>query len=665
MKLSLFVITLALAKGSITNITPKDSIQDAVDKAQPGDTIVLGDGTYDQDFKSARDGEPDKRITITGSRKAIVNGNKDSRMIEINHSHITLDGFTADGKKNGGKKSEDYVDKCVYIIGQTKPSVVRANGAEYESSLDGMVVSDMHIVDCGGECLRLRSFITNAEVVGNKIEGCGRHDFMFPSSTVNGEAIYVGTSSNQWDDGKNSRSGPDLTKYVWIHENEIDSQGNECVDVKEGTTDVLVEYNVCTDQRDGNSAGLDSRTDDIIFRYNEVIGCDGAGVRIGGHTIDGKVYGLNNEVYGNMFSDTKYSSVKLETGDAHTLCENECKGGCVTMGSSGKGVDIEGTCDKTRDITWITPGKVVEKTSEKEVTLEVEEDSKESNESKDSEDRRTLVSEKGKCVPIGIRETNSSSQDGNAPHNAVDGKAVTRWSAKGKGSWIEVELEEQAVVTAVEMGFYKGDKRSQLFDIYADGSPLLMGMESSGKSSAIESFPLKTPKKAKTITIFGQGNSVNEWNSITELIVCGEKASADHDLPEEEECDTFELNMVKIEASGDDGNKVSNLMGKDLKTRWSCKKSPCEVTVTLGEPSYVAELEFAVHQGKKRIQKYDVAVKTASGWQDVILDGESQKTNGVQSADIDMDAVSEIKFIGYGNDINAWNSLVSMGVVGC
>jgi hypothetical protein len=196
-----------------------------------------------------------------------------------------------------------------------------------------MVVSNMHITECGGECLRLRSFVTNAEVVGNTIDGCGRHDFMFPSSTVNGEVIYIGTSSNQWDDGKNSREGPDLTKYIWVHENEIDSQGNECVDVKEGTTDVVVEYNIWSDRRDPNSAGLDSRTDDVIFRYNEVVNCAGAGVRIGGHTIDGHEYGSNNEVYGNIFSDTKYSSVKTETGEDHNMCENECKGGCSSRGS--------------------------------------------------------------------------------------------------------------------------------------------------------------------------------------------------------------------------------------------------------------------------------------------------------------------------------------------
>ena len=163
-------IVLALGSVSISkcteiNVTPKDSIQGALDEAQPGDTVVLGDGEYAQDFKSVRSGTPEKRITITGSRKAIVHGKSESRMIQINHSYITLDGFTASGlsSSSDGSKIEDFVDKCIYIIGTNPPEAIRENGAEYESSLDGMVVSNMHITECGGECLRLRSFITNIQ----------------------------------------------------------------------------------------------------------------------------------------------------------------------------------------------------------------------------------------------------------------------------------------------------------------------------------------------------------------------------------------------------------------------------------------------------------------------------------------------------------------------
>lgn len=389
MKFGIFLlswITAAkFAESATFDVTPKDSIQTAIDKAQPGDTDLLGDEIYEQDFATVRDGTKDKIITVTGFKKAIVNGAGESRMIEVNNDYITVNGVTVDGMKNGGKKFEDYVDKCVFVIGAKSPVVIEGHGVEYESSLDSFLLENMYIHDCGAECVRLRSFITNAEIVGNHIQGCGRHDFIFPSSVVNGEGIYIGTSSNQWEDGKNSRGRPDLTKYIWVHENEIITEGNEAVDVKEETTDVLVEYNVCSAQCGPNSAGLDSCTDDVIFRYNEVFDTDGAGVRIGGHTIDGHTYGQNNEVYGNEVSKK---------------CENECDT-CVSRGSLGRSyTDIEGACPGMRDPHWITPGKAVESVASSPATQEEPEDevelemksketkkeAKDSNDSIDSDD---------------------------------------------------------------------------------------------------------------------------------------------------------------------------------------------------------------------------------------------------------------------------------------
>ena len=667
-----------LVNAETIKVSSGGSIQDALDKAQPGDTVSLADGKYDG-FISVRDGEKDARITISGSRDAIVNGGKSSRMIEINHSYHTLDGFTVDGKTGSGSKSEDYIDKCVYVLGTKKPEVIRANGEEYESSLDGMLIENMFITNCGGECMRLRSFITNAEVSGNHFKGCGVHDFKFPSSTVNGEVIYVGTSSNQWEDGKNSRGGPDLTKHIWIHHNEMISQGNECCDVKEGTTDVLVEYNVCSEQKDPNSAGLDSRTDDVIFRYNEVFDCDGAGVRIGGHTIDGKTYGLNNEVYGNVFGDNKYAAIKIETGEDHNMCQNECKGECVIRGSTSDGFqDVVGSCSKNREITWATESGVVTEKPVIEIEIdsakeEFEEDKEGDDKKKDSDDSDDSDSEDDRrlndvrqCAALRIKSVKASAHDGNVPKNAIDGKAVTRWSANKKGAWLELTLSGKSEVNSIEMSFFRGDSRQQFFDLYADGKPVLMHQKASGKTLNLQRFLLKEPIVAQKLTIFGQGNSKNSWNSISDIIVCGSSTSETHDVPnEEEECETFPLEIAEVKSSSDDGNKALNVLDRDLKTRWSCKKSPCELLLTLKEPVYIAEFEFAVYQGNLRKQNFDLEVNTPSGWQDVIVDGVSENTKGLQSIDVDIENVSQIKFIGYGNDKNNWSSIVSVDAVGC
>jgi len=662
------------------------SINSALDTAQPGDVVMLEDGVHKQDIKSVRDGKPDKYITITGSRKAVVNGNKESRMVQINHSYMQLEGFTVDGKQGSGEKETDYVDKGIYVLGTKKPEIIRDEKGEYESSIDGFKLTNVHVLNFGGECVRLRSFITNAEVMGNVIETCGVHDFQFPSSTVNGEAIYVGTSSNQWMDGKNSKAGPDLTKYIHIHHNEITPRANECVDVKEGTTMTLVEYNTCSEQLDEHSAGLDSRTDDVIFRYNEVFNTAGAGVRIGGHTINGKTYGNKNEVYGNVFFNTAYSSVKTLTGTDHILCENNCKDGCSIAGSTSKSyTSMDSGCpssSKMIDPYWTSAGKVlkiVKKLNDKTEKTEEEEDAKDSIDLKkgpvvsigkeESNDSSEDVEDKPvtDCSPIKMKGIKASDSDGNKPTNAIDGKATSRWSSKKIGAWLEIELEYPSIVDSVEMAFYKGDSRVQKFDVYGDGEPLLKNMESSGKTIGLEQFNLKKPKELKKVTIFGNGNSENSWSSLTEITVCGESDTGrqEHDSPEDDNvCEKKKLDIPGVSASGSDGNASTNVLVDD-NTRWSCNGSPCELTLSLQKEESVMEFSFIVYKGKERVQSFDLEVETNSGWVTVVQDGVSIKNNGLQSFDVDVSDVKTVKFIGYGCDVTDWNSITYVQLTGC
>lgn len=48
--------------------------------------------------------------------------------------------------------------------------------------------------------------------------------------------------------------------------NVMETNGNECVDIKEGSSGNIVEYNECKNQLDEESACYDSRGDGNIFR---------------------------------------------------------------------------------------------------------------------------------------------------------------------------------------------------------------------------------------------------------------------------------------------------------------------------------------------------------------------------------------------------------------
>lgn len=295
-------------QNSGSETAPLKTIQEAVDRAQPGNSIILAAGTYLQDIVSRRDGLPDSPITIKGPPTAIVKGGGSSHIIEINHNYITLDGFTIDGLYGDPNKALGYRNKLIYAIGK-----------EAMSGVTGLRILNMTLQNSGGEAIRLRYFAQNNEVAYCTISNCGIYDFKFNFGADNGEGIYIGTAPNQRGDGKNPTADPDQSNNNWIHHNIIDTQGAECVDMKEGSSGNIVEYNTCTGQKVSNTAGLQSRGNGNIIRMNKVYGNVGAGVRLGGET---QTDGIKNDVYGNDIHDNQAGGIKFMSAPQGRICSN-------------------------------------------------------------------------------------------------------------------------------------------------------------------------------------------------------------------------------------------------------------------------------------------------------------------------------------------------------
>ena len=124
--------------------------------------------------------------------------------------------------------------------------------------------------NAGEECLRIKYFARHNEIAYSRFHDCGIWDFVFDAHGVVGEAIYLGTSSKQWD--INLTIEPDITAHNWVHHNVIDTQGNECVEAKEGSAYNIIEYNLCTGQKDPNSGGIVSRGKGNVIRFNVIHG---------------------------------------------------------------------------------------------------------------------------------------------------------------------------------------------------------------------------------------------------------------------------------------------------------------------------------------------------------------------------------------------------------
>src|SRR5689334_15496038 len=121
--------------GTTYRLTPSDSILDALRRAQPGDTIILADGLYKQDVITDHSGQPGAPITLTGSRRAIIAGAGEARIIQVFHPYITLDGFTVDGAASGSQR-----DKGIYVLGQRARTPMR-----------GVRLLNLSIRNIGGE----------------------------------------------------------------------------------------------------------------------------------------------------------------------------------------------------------------------------------------------------------------------------------------------------------------------------------------------------------------------------------------------------------------------------------------------------------------------------------------------------------------------------------
>ena len=664
MKLSTFILssTLALSNAATLTVKSGDSIQEALEQVKPGDTIKISDGTYFEDLETVVDGEPDKRITIEGSRKAVLKGtNKKARLFQIFHDYYTINGFTIDGKHNDGKKESDYVDKLLYAHGNRKTRTIKQYGKEFRSSIDGLIVSNMKLINAGGECARFRYFVTNLEVAGNHIENCGVVDFEFNDmkSGVNGESLYFGTSSNQWSDGKNPTNEADGSRYAHIHHNVFKSKANE-LDCKEGSEYVLVEHNECSTQLDPNSGCFDSRTDNIIFRYNEIFS-NANGVRIGGHKIKDKQYGKGNEVYGNKFSDNSKAELIVQTG-LNKVCENECKGDCKVSGSTRDDhSEMKASCSGLMDIYWVSGDKSKKakdssSDDKPKISGSVKSNSKDSSDSEssesesrdsgssdsessdsDSNDRRRLGDEEYGRVYIYDFEV---SMGENTASMELDHKGINGWSSMERGESIDIMLAGETEINALEISFHDGDERIYEFDLYIDGNLVL---ESQKSVNTLNLQPFEFEKTmGKVVSIMTNGNDVNDWFSTMEIVILGKEQDVYFDVESKSACD--KVKKIDVELVQGSSGEGGNVIDGDLLSAWKTKGEQ-DLTFKLNGTHTITEIGMV---GSDDVQTFDVTSMDSNGvWKDYATDMQTKPSNGIESYEVEIKDVKMLKLTFY------------------
>jgi hypothetical protein len=122
----------------------------------------------------------------------------------------------------------------------------------------------------------------------------------------------------------------------------------------------------------------------------------------------------------------------------------------------------------------------------------------------------------------------ASTNDGNAPANAVDNNLDTRWSGNGNGATLTLNLGATQALSYVTIAWFSGNTRRSTFDLQVSENNttwtnVLTGVQSSGTTNGEEMFDFPDVP-AHWVRYVGHGNNAagkTSWNSVSEISLWG------------------------------------------------------------------------------------------------------------------------------------------------
>ena len=214
------------------------------------------------------------------------------RVVNIDHSWITLDGFTIDGQEQLATTPFPTDLKTIDAFKQSVQDRVEDGRLVYVASNDdardltGITINNMFLSGAGGECVRLRNNAHDNAITNSVIQYCGLYGKTDPdvdrAEFHNGEGVYIGTSPKS---DEMPMAGTDGSARNVVAHNVIRTFGSECFNVKESAHDNVFEDNICS----GNAESIDFEGSNVELR------------------------GYANVVRGNQISDSAGYTIKIQT----------------------------------------------------------------------------------------------------------------------------------------------------------------------------------------------------------------------------------------------------------------------------------------------------------------------------------------------------------------
>jgi hypothetical protein len=342
-----------------TAAAPLATIQAALDKATPGTVINLAPGVYRETLATVRDGAPGAPITIKGPEsgkdragryRAVVYGT--GRIVSVNHSYYTFDGFTIDGQeKLAGTAYPTDLAAVTAFKNRVQPQVadgrlIYIGAADDTRDLTGITIHNMFLNGAGGECVRLRNNAHDNAITDSVIQYCGmfgKGDDDERAKYHNGEGVYIGTSPNS--DSQPMHANDGSSRNI-VARNTIRTFGSECFNVKENAHDNVLEDNVCSDNTESaefDGSNIELRGHSNVVRNNEI--SDSAGVNIKIRSDSKKFDRGGNVVENNRISGGAAVFMLDSAVPQGRMCGNRVTTKTLTLDDDGEPVgDITAPC---------------------------------------------------------------------------------------------------------------------------------------------------------------------------------------------------------------------------------------------------------------------------------------------------------------------------------
>jgi hypothetical protein len=127
------------------------------------------------------------------------------------------------------------------------------------------------------------------------------------------------------------------------------------------------------------------------------------------------------------------------------------------------------------------------------------------------------------CEKLPVKSVSAIGSDGHVPSNVIDNNLHTRWSNKGIGSWIQLDLGSEQSICSVDISWYRGDMgRQNNFVISVDK----LSGKSSGTTAALEKYDMPgSGSDGRYVRITVNGNNENDWASINEIAIFGSSST--------------------------------------------------------------------------------------------------------------------------------------------